>query len=378
MGQLTRSRRVAESKIGGGVLSSLPMPHDGLVPVCIETDDGEYRFECPPDRVILYEALRAGIPLAYSCATGTCGTCAVRVLEGSVTNLWPQAPALSREARGRVLACQSGASAPLRLRGSLSSRSARRALIPSTYLTGFVAHLTWPAPGIAEVWLEMDASLAFVPGQYVLVWFEGVRGPRALSISNTDASPARRIRLFVRPRDGSALHALLRSGRTERLPLRAFGALGNACLDDETAKGEITCVAGSTGIAPMLPILSRWVDHSVKATGRVVYGVRRSADAVGLEDLRGISGRAHGRLSTVIALSEPGDGQIQAMQRQLEDFAHVVGTYAHEAVQGILNGGRLEGLAFVAGPKPMVQATVKTLVLQGRLNPAAIRSDDFG
>lgn len=378
MGQSTRLRRVDESKIGGVVLSSLT-PHDGRVPVCIATDDGERRFDCPSRGVILYEALRAGIPVAYSCATGSCGTCAVRVLEGSVTNLWPQAPALAREARGRVLACQSAASAPVRLRGKLSPRSASGSFIAPTYLAASVVQLAWPAPGIAEVWLEMNVPLAFVPGQYVLVWFEGVQGPRALSVSNIDASPARDIRLFVRPRDGSALHALLQSGRLQGLPVRAFGPLGNACLDDETGRGELTCVAGSTGIAPMLPILSRWVDHST-TSGRLVYGVRRSVHAIGLEDLRSIAGRAHGRLSTVIALSEPGDGEIQALQQEVNNFARVVGAYAHDALQGILNGNgtRLEGSAFVAGPKPMVQATVKTLVLHGRLKPAAIHSDDFG
>ena len=369
---------MAELGLARDGLVSLAAPSQSRVPVVIETDEGAYRFECPSNGVILYEALCAGIPLAYSCATGTCGTCAVRVLDGSVTNLWPEAPGLPPSARGRVLACQSGACVPVRLRGSVSSSSGRRSSFAPRYLTGGIAQFTWSAPGVTEMWLQLDLRLTFTPGQYILVWFPGVQGPRALSVANTERAPLTRVRLFVRPRNGSALHALLRSARPEGLPLRVFGPLGNACLDDQAAQGAITCVAGSTGLAPMLPILSEWVDRSGASTGRLVYGVRSRADALALEDLRGISRRANGRLDTVIALSEPREGEIQAMQRQLKDFAHVVGAYAHEAVREMLYGERREGFAFVAGPKPMVQATVKTLVLQGGLSAAAIRSDDFG
>lgn len=345
-------------------------------PVIIEAEEQIYRFECPPGGVILYEALQAGISLAYSCATGICGTCAVRVLEGTVANLWPEAPGLSSPTPAFVLACQSGATGPVRLRGAVNSKSEQVASLRPAPLTGSIARLTWPARGIAELTIRLDSPLSFLPGQYILVWFPKVQGPRALSVANVERTPVTLARFFVRPQTGGPLDYLLRSERTQGLPLRAFGPLGHAYLDQQTHR-QITCVAGSTGIAPMLPILSAWAHCAEQSPARLVYGVRSRADAVALEDLRAISARANGRLKSLVALSDPQEGEVKAMGRELEGVARVVGGYVHEALLGILDGWHLDGVAFVSGPKPMVHATMKTLLFHG-FGPGAIFSDDFG
>lgn len=364
----------------GQALVSPPAASQSPVPVIIETEERTYQFECPQDGVILYEALRAGIPLAYSCATGICGTCAARVLDGSVKDLWRGAPGISPESRdkGRVLTCQSAASAPVRLRGSGSLLRGRPLLPAPEYRAARLTDVNWAAPGVAELWLQLDSSLPFIPGQFILIWFSGLDGPRALSVANTERPPVKRVRLFVKPRNGSVLESLLRAGVVVGASTRVFGPIGNACLDGDAAQGSITCVAGSTGIAPMLPILADWVDRSAGLSGQLVYGVRTGRDAVALNDILDIAKRSHGRLTVVIALSESGNGEVQALQRQVDGCGSVVCAFAHEAIREMLNGRRPGGVAFVSGPKPMVQASVKTLVLHGGFSGAAIRSDDFG
>jgi toluene monooxygenase electron transfer component len=49
----------------------------------------------------------------------------------------------------------------------------------------------------------------------------------------------------------------------------------------------------------------------------------------------------------------------------------------HEVVQRRLSGGAGNAMAFVAGPPPMVEATLRSLVLHARLPPARIRFDKF-
>jgi ferredoxin len=51
--------------------------------VVVTLTDG-YCFEVAPDDVVLDAALRAGVPIPYSCRSGTCRTCISRVLSGCI------------------------------------------------------------------------------------------------------------------------------------------------------------------------------------------------------------------------------------------------------------------------------------------------------
>jgi toluene monooxygenase electron transfer component len=351
-----------------------------LAPVTIETEQDTYRLDIPKGSVILYEALRVGIPLAYSCASGTCGTCVARVTEGEVEDLWQDAPGLSAKLRqaGRILSCQSVVAAPLRLRANQGAACTRPLLPLPDYFSGRLVKSVCHAPGVTELQLQVDRAFSFIPGQFILVWFDGLSGPRALSISNADRSPVDQIRLLVKPRKGGEFDALLRSTNANGVPLRVFGPLGSACLFDDTIHSEITCVAGSTGIAPMLSILYDWVRRGAPCTARLIYGVRTSEDAVLLDEVADIAQRSAGQLNVVIALSEPRDDDVRDLQQQVKNFGRVVTGYAHDAARELASDSPLSGIAFVSGPKPMVQATVKTLIVHGKLSPTAIRSDDFG
>src|SRR5690606_16735739 len=57
----------------------------------------------------LFAGLAAGISLPYECATGTCGTCRARVMEGTAEVVWDEAPGFAKLKRdkGDILMCQS-------------------------------------------------------------------------------------------------------------------------------------------------------------------------------------------------------------------------------------------------------------------------------
>ena len=101
------------------------------VPVTIETEHNSYKVDVAAGDLILHEALRAGVPLAYSCASGTCGACVAQVMEGALENRWPDAPGLSARMRqaGRVLSCQSAVTSPVRLRASEGAACIRSCLL---------------------------------------------------------------------------------------------------------------------------------------------------------------------------------------------------------------------------------------------------------
>ena len=84
----------------------------------ISCEPAAARFVARPGDTLLKAGLAAGLPLPYECASGTCGTCKARLLEGRVDSLWPDAPGLSERdrARGdRILCCQSVPSTPCRI-----------------------------------------------------------------------------------------------------------------------------------------------------------------------------------------------------------------------------------------------------------------------
>lgn len=53
--------------------------------VTIQTDKGEKTIECPADKTILDAADEAGMDLPFSCRSGTCSSCAGKVLKGTVS-----------------------------------------------------------------------------------------------------------------------------------------------------------------------------------------------------------------------------------------------------------------------------------------------------
>ena len=79
--------------------------------VTIQSKSGELSFECEVGENLLYAGLRNGLSLPYECATGTCGTCRARVMEGEPEIGWSEAPGLSyvKQAKREVLLCQATA-----------------------------------------------------------------------------------------------------------------------------------------------------------------------------------------------------------------------------------------------------------------------------
>ena len=76
--------------------------------IALQSKSGVATFECSPGERLLFAGLAQGLSLPYECATGTCGTCRGRVMEGNYETAWLEAPGaakLKRE-RGDVLLCQ--------------------------------------------------------------------------------------------------------------------------------------------------------------------------------------------------------------------------------------------------------------------------------
>ena len=81
----------------------------------VNASNRAFHFEAAPGRedALRRPAPRAGLP--YECATGTCGTCKAKLVDGRIDDGWPEAPGRKfiKPERGEFLMCQCAAQSDL-------------------------------------------------------------------------------------------------------------------------------------------------------------------------------------------------------------------------------------------------------------------------
>jgi toluene monooxygenase electron transfer component len=138
----------------------------------------------------------------------------------------------------------------------------------------------------------------------------------------------------------------------------------------------VLCIAGGSGIAGMMSILERAGEagHFNGWDGHVYFGVRSERDAFFLDELQARQVRFPARLAVTIALSdEDVPPSLPAAHPGLAFARGLVHAVAGERMRGRFADVR----AYVAGPPPMVDASLRLLLREARLSPADIRYDKF-
>jgi toluene monooxygenase electron transfer component len=344
------------------------------VKITVTAKNGAADFACESGEKILHAALRHGVELPYECATGTCGTCKAKLASGRADSEWPDAPGrryLKSEAE--ILTCQSvaredcalevfalkarepGAAAPRALAGVLRDRR------PLTHdVVAFDVHL--------------DGPVDFVAGQFALLTVPGIAGARAYSMVNYDRGAAR-LAFVVKKKPGGAVSEWLFGDGVEGARLGVFAPLGHATWAPGLAK-HVLCIAGGSGIAGMMSILSHAcaAAHFAERDGHVFFGVRTVRDAFFLDELEAFRARFPARLAVTLALSD--EDVPDSLAAAYPGFAFARG-FVHAVAGERMQGRFADVRAFVAGPPPMVDASLRLLLREARLPPADIRYDKF-
>jgi toluene monooxygenase electron transfer component len=126
----------------------------------------------------------------------------------------------------------------------------------------------------------------------------------------------------------------------------------------------------------MMSILSRACAHGHFGSrdGRVFFGVRTAQDGFFLDELEAFRARYPSRLSVTVALSE--EDVPAALAAAYPAFTFARG-FVHAVAGERMQGRYAEVRAYVAGPPPMVDASLRLLLREARLPPADIRYDKF-
>ena len=341
--------------------------------VVVNARNGTRDFECAPGEPILLAGLRSGVELPYECGTGTCGTCKASRASGRTTTQWPEAPGeryLKTEAE--LLMCQSVAhddcvlnvGAPLKEASTPAPRALEGVVRGSRRLTHDVLAFD----------LDLEEPLDFAAGQFALLTVPGIAGARAYSMVNFDRR-AERLSFVVKKKPGGVVSERLFADGIEGVRLGVFAPLGHATFAPDLQR-HLLCVAGGSGIAGMMSILSLACQdgHFGGWDGHVFFGVRTARDGFFLDELEALRARGRDRLAVTVALS---DEDVPASL----SAAYPAFTFARGMVHAVagehMKGRFTEVRAYVAGPPPMVDASLRLLLREARLPPADIRYDKF-
>jgi toluene monooxygenase electron transfer component len=319
----------------------------------IKIADSQQEFVCAPDDTILRAALRAGLGMPYECNVGSCGTCKTELVSGEVVSNWPEAPALTDRdrTRNRVLGCQSRPTADCTIKARLFDQYRTGCLPQQSKAT--LAKCRDLTHDIREFQFELDTPIAFLPGQYALLYAPGITGPRAYSMSNIaqgDGSWHFQIKRVPGGSGSNALFDQVRVGDT----LTVDGPYGLAYLRTDSPR-DIVCIAGGSGLAPMISI-ARGVAANPSMASRKVhffYGGRGQRDICGEDMLCDLPGFGqHIFFHPIISMPAQDDGQ---------EWAGKIG-FVHELVLEVLGKSLPEHEIYFAGPPAMAQAVQRMLV----------------
>lgn len=344
--------------------------------ITLETNGGQFSFPCDPTERILYAALSHGLTAPYECATGTCGTCRGRIMQGAAHIEWNEAPGFAKLKRdkGDILMCQARPTADclLRIPSNVSAKP-ESPMLPR-HRKGRIENIRKLTHDVMDFEVALSEPMAFEAGQFVVLETSGIEGGRAYSMVNFETGTDRLSLVIKQKLSGRFCDWLFQSDAAGSV-VNVFGPLGRATFRPEEDR-NVLCIAGGSGIAGMLSILERATRENYFRghSGHVYFGVRTLADGFYLRELSHYVTAAGGKLEVTLALSH--ESAPSASHPQFPDIRLMHGMVGDATAQAM--AGRYDNIVgFVAGPPPMVDGALRLLIREARIPPQFIRYDKF-
>lgn len=304
----------------------------------------------------LLQALQAAqVPMSYSCMAGRCGTCRCRVLDGEVMEGAGERQGPLDGGENFVLACQTYITEPCTIE---IPEPDEVVVHPARIVKATVAALEDLTHDIKRLVLRPAKPIEFSPGQYVQLQFtpEHVR-PYSMAGLTGDGLFEFHVRLVPDGRVTGYIAHELKIGDA----VKVSGPLGSAYLRRKH-EGPMLCVAGGTGLAPILSILRGAIAQGMTNPIHLYFGVRSPRDIYGTPWLEQLQ-RDHPRLKIHVVVTSGGNPATHRMG---------LVTDAIEQDHGDMSDWR----AYLCGSPPMVEAAT-VLARRKGIAAAHIHADAF-
>jgi ferredoxin-NAD(P)+ reductase (naphthalene dioxygenase ferredoxin-specific) len=304
----------------------------------------------------LLETLRANaVPISYSCMAGRCGVCRCKVVQGDVLSSRTEVRQPVFAKNDHVLACQSTVIGSCIIEIPEPDEVVVHA---AKTLKATVVSIRAETHDVRSIRLKLAKPLEFSPGQYVTLQFtpDHIR-PYSMAGIADDEMLEFHVRLVPGGRVSCYVFETLKVGDA----VRVSGPLGTSYLRRRHT-GPMLCVAGGTGLAPVLSIVRGALAARMQNRIELYFGVRTVADLYNADCLTAFAAAAPQlKVHFVIANGETPPGTRRGLV-----------TDAVERDFPSLEGFR----AYLCGSPAMVEATTIVAKRLG-LNEEHIHADAF-
>ncbi len=293
----------------------------------------------------LLEILQANeVPVSYSCMAGRCGTCRCKVVRGTVLESGREFKLTGLDDGRYVLACMSVLTESCTIEIPEPDEIVTH---PARIIKAKVSEISMLTHDICRVRIQLAKPLSFSAGQYVRLQFtpEMIR-PYSMAGLADDGEIEFHVRVVPGGRVSNYIASELKVGDA----VRVSGPLGTAYLRTRH-EGPMLCIAGGTGLAPVLSIVRGALAQGMTNPIHIYFGVRSPADIYHEQELRALE-QAHPQIKVhiVVTTGAQADSQRQGLVTDAvaEDWADLTGFRA-----------------YVCGAPPMVEAAALLLTSKG-------------
>jgi ferredoxin-NAD(P)+ reductase (naphthalene dioxygenase ferredoxin-specific) len=219
------------------------------------------------------------VPVSYSCTAGRCGTCRCKLVKGSVMETGREAKITDPGEGQYVLACTSVLTEDCTIEIPEPDEIIHH---PARILKATVTAVDDMTHDIKRLRLRSAKPLEFSPGQYAMLQFTPAHiRPYSMAGLSSDNELEFHVRLVPDGRVTQYIAKQLQIGDT----VRVSGPLGTAYLRTRH-EGPMLCVAGGTGLAPVLSIVRGALESGMRNDIHLYFGVRSPQDIYGADKLR--------------------------------------------------------------------------------------------
>lgn len=339
-------------------------------------------FEVKQGEKLLHGALRNRLAIPYECATGTCGTCRAKLISGDLDQCWDDAP--GRKAlkvdRGEFLMCQCEAQSNCEIRiPSQVTVHPQETTVPALMACS-LSDCKMLTPDVMSFSVSLEDKVQFMAGQYMLLQLPEIEGTRAYSMVNY-ATLTDKLEFVIKHLKGGKCSQWLFDPPEDATEVTLFGPLGHAVFEPQL-EHDLLLLAGGSGIAGMMAILTQadQIGYLSNNSIDLIFGVRAQTDIFYLSELSRLCEKYPDTLQITIALSDVApEAEPVDLSDKISDSKNLIiasGGFVHQHIDASRTSANT--MAFIAGPPPMVDASIRELIANCEFAVDRIRYDKFG
>lgn len=307
------------------------------------------RLAVSENESVLDALLRNGVPASHSCKAGSCGSCLLRAVEGTIPANAQNGLKDTWKEQGYFLACVCRPQTDLKI--AVADQDVR--------LGATISGLSLLSEDVVEVRLHCDQRIGFRAGQYVTVIREGGLA-RSYSIASLpeEGELVLHVRKIAGGRMSGWLHDHARIG--DRVSI--LGPSGECFYVPGNPDQPLMLVGTGTGLAPLYGILRDALRHGHRGPVQLFHGAVHRGGLYLVEELRRLAARhPHVAYTPAVLNGEESEGVAVGSIDQV-----VLSRFPK------LSGWR----AYVCGDPALVQQLKKKLFLSG-VSSREIYADAF-